>query len=98
MAPSSVISADNAEGETMKKQIAIVGSLVVFAGSAFAGDQAIDKSFTELDTNKDGYLTQGEAAVDDTLIAQFVEIDTNRDGVLSNSEYEVSKSDTEEGE
>jgi hypothetical protein len=82
----------------MKKQIAIVGSLAVLAGTAFAGDKADEKSFTEMDTNKDGYLTQGEAAVDDTLIAHFVEYDTNRDGVLSSSEYEVSKSETEEGE
>lgn len=82
----------------MKKQIAIVGSLVVLAGSAFAGDNTTEKSFKELDTNKDGYLTQGEAAVDETLIAHFVEIDTNQDGVLSSTEYDVSMNEIEEGE
>ena len=82
----------------MKKQIAIVGSLVFLAGSAFAGEEATDKSFTELDTNKDGYLTQGEAAVDETLIAHFVEIDANQDGLLSSSEYDESSNEAEEGE
>jgi Ca2+-binding EF-hand superfamily protein len=82
----------------MRKQIAIVGSIVVMAGSAFAGEQATDSSFKNMDTNKDGYLSQGEVAADDTLVANFMEYDTNRDGLLSSNEYEASKSETEEGE
>lgn len=82
----------------MKKQMVLFGSLVILAGSAFAGDETAEKSFNELDTNKDGYLTQGEAAVDDTLIAHFVEFDTNQDGVLSSREYDERMNETEEGE
>jgi hypothetical protein len=82
----------------MKKQFVVLGGLVILAGTAFAGDEVPEKSFSELDTNKDGYLTQGEAAVDDTLIAHFVEVDTNRDGVLSMTEYDELTSETEEAE
>ena len=82
----------------MKKQIVLAGSLAILAASAFAGEDKAEKSFNELDTNKDGYLTQGEAASDDTLIAHFVEIDTNQDGVLSIREYDERMGETEEGE
>ena len=82
----------------MKKQIALAGSVFILAATAFAGDEKAEKSFNELDTNRDGYLTQGEAAVDDTLIAHFVEIDTNQDGVLSSAEYDERMNETEEGE
>jgi hypothetical protein len=33
----------------MRKQIAIIGSFVVMAGSAFAGEQATDSSFKQMD-------------------------------------------------
>jgi hypothetical protein len=82
----------------MKKQLAIAGSLAILAGAAFAGDDTTEQSFKDLDTNKDGVLTQDEAAMDDALIVQFVEIDTNRDGILSISEYIDGTEETEEGE
>jgi hypothetical protein len=82
----------------MKKQFAVIGGLVILAGSAFAGDEVSEKSFNELDTNKDGYLTQGEASVDETLIAHFVEVDTNLDGVVSMAEFDERSNETEEGE
>jgi EF hand len=82
----------------MKTHIQMVSSLVLVAGAAFAGDQMKEQTFTDLDQNKDGVLTQQEASVDDNLIAQFAQIDTNRDGTLSASEYDQYTDETEEGE
>jgi len=46
------------------------------------GDRAAKARFDELDTNKDGKLTQDEVKQDRELAAQFRQLDTNKDGVL----------------
>jgi Ca2+-binding EF-hand superfamily protein len=82
----------------MKTLIAIAGGLILSAGAAFAGDQASDTSFEQLDKDKNGALTQSEAAADSELASVFAQADTNQDGYLTMSEFDQINSDTEEAE
>jgi len=45
-------------------------------------------SFKKLDTNKDGRISQAEAAADSTIV--FSSADTNGDGYLDKSEWEAA--------
>ncbi len=82
----------------MKKFVAIVGSAVLVAGTAFAGDMDMEKTFTELDQNQDGVLTQAEASIDQELQARFVAADANQDGELTSTEFDSIKDAVEENE
>jgi len=76
---------------------AAVVALIPLGTTAFAGDNdygAKDKagagaSFKKLDANKDGRISQAEAAVDSTIV--FSSADTNGDGYLDNDEWKAAQ-------
>jgi hypothetical protein len=82
----------------MKKFVAIVGSAVLVAGTAFAGDMDNEKTFNELDQNQDGVLTQAEVSTDQALLARFDAADADRDGKLTSSEFDSINDEAEESE
>jgi hypothetical protein len=45
------------------------------------------KSWSELDTNKDGNLSKAEAAADTGMMGVFDKADSNHDGILTPDEY-----------
>ncbi|KAF7764205.1 hypothetical protein PCIT_b0138 [Pseudoalteromonas citrea] len=61
-------------------RLLIVGTLTV-AYSATAAD------FTTLDTDKDGFISQSEAAQSASIRKAFELLDTNKDGKLSEKEF-----------
>jgi hypothetical protein len=74
-----------------------VAALIPLGAAAVAGDNdeygGKDKSmshtsFKKLDTNKDGRISQAEAAADSTIM--FSSADTNGDGYLDNDEWKAS--------
>ena len=77
-----------------KTMIAIAIAALIPLGAAVAGDQYGDKdkmgssSFKKLDTNKDGKISQAEAAVDSTIV--FSTADANGDGYLDSDEWKAS--------
>ncbi|MEQ8207185.1 MAG: hypothetical protein RIA65_13520 [Woeseia sp.] len=82
----------------MNKFVAILGSAVLLAGTAFADDMDKEKTFSELDQNQDGVLTQAEASIDQELMAKFDAADTDQDGMLNSMEYDNAKNETEDAE
>ena len=79
-------------------------ALVPLGTSALAGDNdygSKDKagagaSFKKLDANKDGRISQAEAAVDSTVV--FSSADSNGDGYLDSDEWKAAqKSDKSDG-
>jgi hypothetical protein len=69
-----------------------IAALIPLAGTAIAGDK--DKShggatFDTLDTNRDGRISQAEAAADMNLV--FSTADANADGYLDNSEFKKAR-------
>lgn len=81
----------------MKTIVAIAGSLALASGIAFAGEGK-EKTFSDLDQNQDGVITQSEAAAHTELAAKFTDVDTNQDGYLTPSEFEALESEMEEAE
>jgi hypothetical protein len=84
----------NSSGERMKLSnsliaIAVVASmpLAVIAGDKdkMATPQATSAQFEKLDSNRDGRISQSEAAGDSKLV--FSTADKNGDGYLDSSEY-----------
>jgi hypothetical protein len=80
-----------------KTLIAVAVAALIPLGAAVAGDNdqygSKDKSmshtsFKQLDTNKDGKISQAEAAADSTIM--FSTADTNGDGYLDNDEWKAS--------
>lgn len=79
-----------------KTMIAVAIAALIPLGAAVAGDQYGDKdkdkmgssSFKKLDTNKDGKISQAEAAVDSTIV--FSTADANGDGYLDSAEWQAS--------
>jgi hypothetical protein len=79
----------------MKKSrtlIALTVATLIPLGAAVAGDQyGKDKSgstgmtFDKLDTNRDGKISQSEAAADSNLV--FSSVDANGDGNIDKSEW-----------
>jgi hypothetical protein len=75
---------------------AAVVALIPLGTAAIAGDNdygSKDKagagaSFKKLDANKDGRISQAEAAVDSTIT--FSSADTNGDGYLDNDEWKTA--------
>jgi len=72
-----------------------VAALIPLGAAAVAGDQYGEKdksmshsSFKKLDANKDGKISQAEAAADSTIV--FSSADTNGDGYLDNDEWKAS--------
>ena len=61
--------------------------IVAFSiGSAYAGKpEALD--FSTLDADKDGYISDKEAAISVDVSAFFPELDTNQDNLLSVEEF-----------
>ena len=82
--------------KTRNTLIAVAVAALIPLGAAVAGDQYgkdSDKSmsgssFKKLDTNKDGKISQAEAAVDATIV--FSSADTNGDGYLDNAEWKAA--------
>ena len=82
-----------------KTLIAMAVATLIPLGAAVAGDNdqygSKDKSmshasFKKLDTNKDGRISQAEAAADSTIM--FSTADTNGDGYLDKDELKASES------
>ncbi|MBQ4850213.1 EF-hand domain-containing protein [Pseudoalteromonas sp. MMG012] len=61
--------------------VMVVGVLTVMSMNALADN------FSDFDLNQDGFISQSEAAISDTLTSQFMSLDTNKDGKLSKSEF-----------
>jgi hypothetical protein len=88
------------QGEIMKTSrtlIAIAIASLIPLGAAVAGDKDKDKSgygasFDTLDTNRDGKVSQAEAAADATIV--FTSADANGDGYLDKSEWKNRAKDT----
>ena len=72
---------------TFIKPLLVSFSLLAFAGSAIAADDA--RTFGSLDTNKDGSIQRAEIAAHADLAAKFKGADKNSDGKLSRSEYDA---------
>jgi len=76
--------------------IALAVAALIPLGAAVAGDQYGNKSdkstagenFKKLDTNKDGRISQAEAAVDSTIV--FSSADVNGDGYLDSDEWKAA--------
>jgi len=79
---------------TRKTLIAIAVAALLPMGAAVAGDYGKDgkshahDSFKKLDTNKDGRISQAEAAADTTIV--FSSADSNGDGYLDSDEWKAS--------
>src|SRR6185436_5916410 len=72
-----------------------VAALIPLGAAAVAGDQYGEKdksmshsSFKKLDANKDGKISQAEAAADSTIV--FSSADTNGDGYLDSDEWKAA--------
>jgi len=55
--------------------------------STLVSAQAFAVSFSDYDLDQDGYITQSEAKVSDTLTQIFDRLDVDRDGKLSMEEF-----------
>jgi len=60
-------------------------AVLALAGTSFASNAP---SFDEVDTNKDGAISESEASAVETL--DFAAADTDKDGKLSRAEYEAA--------
>ncbi len=75
---------------------AIAVATLIPLGTAVAGDygskdgdkSAASASFKKLDSNKDGRISQAEAAVDSTIV--FSSADANGDGYLDSDEWKAN--------
>ncbi len=71
----------------------LFGAAVALAlGGAYAADKQAkpkddEPGFTNLDKNKDGYLSRAEAARDADVSKNFKQIDKDHDGKISRTEY-----------
>lgn len=67
--------------------LALGGLGVAHAATDSQSKPANDSSFTRMDDNHDGYLSQSEAAHHGMLTAAFKDSDDNHDGKLSHDEF-----------
>ncbi len=82
--------------KTRKTLIAVAIAALIPLGAAVAGDQygkdhdksMSGSSFKKLDTNKDGKISQAEAAADSTIV--FSTADTNGDGYIDSAEWKAA--------
>lgn len=51
--------------------------------------QTREQRFQELDKNRDGSISRGEAQASPPLLAIFIETDTNSDGTINITEWQV---------
>lgn len=68
--------------KTMKVTALTLGCL--FAGSAFAGTA---ESFSELDKDRDGFVSIEEAKADKVIATSFTSLDLDNNGLLTWKEY-----------
>lgn len=77
--------------QTMKRTISLLAGLTLATGIAIAaGDMKDEKTFSELDTNGDGYLSQSEVVTDPSdkkMKENFALADVDQNGNLSQKEY-----------
>lgn len=71
----------------MKKFAIVAAGLVLSSGLAFADEETNAMTFEQLDQDRNGYLTQPEAAMDKDVSENFIEADENEDGYISAAEY-----------
>jgi hypothetical protein len=82
--------------KTSKTLIAVAVAALIPLGAAVAGDGTKDKAgasahFDKLDTNRDGRISQAEAAADANIM--FSSADVNGDGYLDKSEWKGKDKD-----
>ena len=67
-----------------------LGAAVAADNDQYGKDKSgmMEPNFKKLDTNKDGRISQAEAAVDTTIV--FSSADTNGDGYLDSEEWKAS--------
>jgi len=63
--------------------------LLLLAGSAWANDAGSEARFSQLDQNRDGFVSRDEGRDAEELNTRFSELDANNDGKLSRDEYAV---------
>lgn len=68
----------------MLKKLSLIAMLLLFSAASVAAEQTI---YNELDANKDGAISQDEAAVLPVLKEQWKELDANADGKLDQAEF-----------
>jgi len=66
-----------------------LGVAVAGDNDQYKNDKSAGVSFKKLDTNKDGRISQAEAAVDSTVV--FSSADLNGDGYLDSEEWLAAK-------
>ena len=71
------------------KELIIIGALSLLPFGVYAADYQTSeqKSFQELDTNHDGYISKNEAKADHKLMKDWKSADANKDGKLEESEF-----------
>lgn len=69
----------------MLKAVCGLMALLVFM-PAFAESDSVD-AFKELDTNRDGYISNQEATGETELLSDWKNVDKNSDGQLEMSEF-----------
>lgn len=63
-------------------------------GAAYGADaDAYEYGFSDLDRNRDGYLSRDEAREHETLANDWDQADADRDGKLSESEFSAFEDD-----
>lgn len=82
----------------MRNKIAIVLGLALASSAAIAGNTGIDlnaKSFSDLDADGNGKLSQTEVSSNTKIV--FSTADTNGDGAISQTEYKAALSAHKDG-
>jgi Ca2+-binding EF-hand superfamily protein len=78
----------------MRSSIAILAAAVTLTGCATVQDTFRDSRlaspFTQVDADRDGVISSGEAQASDGLRQNFQRLDTNRSAGISKEEYEAA--------
>lgn len=72
---------------TIKKMCAVTTLLLVASSATLAWAGSVEKNFTALDADKDGFISKEEAQKEVNLDAVFDHADANGDGKLDLQEY-----------
>jgi Ca2+-binding EF-hand superfamily protein len=70
----------------MSKILPMIATATLFIGAAATA--AEQPTFSEVDKNKDGYVSREEASMAPDIMKLFATVDANHDNQLSPTEYE----------